>query len=221
MINAVLFDLFETLITESGIQPTRASSLAATLGLEEDAYRAAWKARRPSVVSGQLSFADALTEISQTLTGSVNMVAVQRIRQQRIREKAAAYARIDNEVTDLITDLRRRGIRLAVISNGFEEDVLAWARCSLAREFQCAVFSSAEGVAKPNPEIYLRAVRRLGVKPATAVYIGDGGDDELAGAERAGLRACRAAWFVRNPPKKSMCPELTGREDVLKLVAAG
>jgi hypothetical protein len=107
MINAVLFDLFETLITESGLQPTRASSLAATLGLEERAYRAEWKARRPAIVVGQISFADALTEISQTLTGTVNMVAVQRIRQQRIREKAAAYERIDNEITDLIRDLRR------------------------------------------------------------------------------------------------------------------
>jgi len=34
MISAVLFDLYETLITESVIRPTRASSLAPTLGLE-------------------------------------------------------------------------------------------------------------------------------------------------------------------------------------------
>ena len=60
MITAVLFDLFETLITESGIQATRASSLATTLGLEKDAYRKEWKMRRPSIVRGQMSFAEAL-----------------------------------------------------------------------------------------------------------------------------------------------------------------
>jgi putative hydrolase of the HAD superfamily len=221
MIKAVLFDLFETLITESELQPTRASSLAGTLGLEEDAYRAEWKARRPNVVLGQVSFANALTAISQTLIGSADMVAVQRICQQRVREKAAAYAQIDTEVRALVSDLTRRGIRLAVISNGFKEDVLAWPHCSLAREFQCTVFSSAEGIAKPDPEIYLRATRRLGVRPATAVYIGDGADDELAGAERAGLRACRAAWFVRKPPRNVTYPELTSCPDVLKLVADG
>lgn len=221
MIKAVLFDLFETLITESGVRPTRASSLAAVLGLERDAYRAEWKARRPRVVLGQLSFAEALTEISKALIGRVDTVAVERICQQRIHEKAAAYARIDDEVGALITDLARRGLALAVVSNCFPEDVLGWSNSSVAREFQCSVFSFAEGIAKPDPEIYLRAIRRLGVQSATAVYIGDGGDDELAGADRAGLRACRAAWFVRNVHQKVAWPELGDREDVLKLVAAG
>src|SRR5213083_3401687 len=119
MITAVLFDLFETLITESGIKPTRASSLATTLGLEKDAYRKEWKARRPCVVRGQMSFAEALTEISQTLIGSADQAAIQSICQQRIREKAAAYAQIHDEVAALVTSLARRSVGLAVISNGF------------------------------------------------------------------------------------------------------
>ena len=171
MIKAVLFDLFETLITESPVQPTRASSLGDALGLPQEAFRVEWKAWRPRVVLGQLSFADALTEISKTLTGRVDAAAVQRIRMQRIREKAAAYAQIDEEILALITDLRRHGVGLAVISNCFSEDVLAWSTCPLAREFQCTAFSFAESAAKPAPEIYLpscrwgarliRSVRRL------------------------------------------------------------
>ena len=50
MIKAVLFDLLETLVTESHVPPARASSLAPVLGLERQAYRAEWKARRPRVV---------------------------------------------------------------------------------------------------------------------------------------------------------------------------
>ncbi len=221
MITAVLFDLFETLITESGIQPTRASSLAPILGLEKDAYRKEWKMRRPNVVRGQMSFAQALTEISQTLSGGADQIAIQGICQQRIREKAVAYAQIRDEVAAVITILARRGVGLAVISNGFEEDVLGWSRCSLADEIRCTAFSYAERVAKPDPVIYQRALLRLGVDPATTVYIGDGGDDELGGAERAGLRAYRAAWFVRNSPQGAAWPELTDYKDVLKLVAAG
>lgn len=221
MIKAVLFDLFETLITESHVRPTRASSLAAALGLEREAYRAEWKARRPRIMVGELSFADALTEISRTLSGRVDTAAVERICQQRVREKAAAYARTDDQVTTLITGLVRRGVGLGVVSNGFKEDVLPWSDCSLAPAFQCTVFSCEEGVAKPDPEIYLRAVRRLGVQPETTVYIGDGADNELTGAKQAGLRACRAAWFVRNLSQKVAWPELVSCEDVLKLVAAG
>jgi HAD superfamily hydrolase (TIGR01509 family) len=221
MITALVFDLYETLITESGLTPTRASSLATTLGLERDAYRKEWKARRPSVVRGQMSFAEALTEISETLTGRADQVVIQGICQQRIREKAEAYARIHDGINALVTTLARREVGLAVISNGFEEDVLGWPHCSLAQSIRCAVFSCAERIAKPDPEIYLRAVSRLAVDPATTVYIGDGGDDELVGAERAGLRAYRAAWFVRESPQSGMWPELRDHDEVLKLVATG
>jgi HAD superfamily hydrolase (TIGR01509 family) len=221
LIAAVLFDLYETLITESAIRPARASSLAATLGLEENAYRTEWKKRRSRVVRGEMSFADALAEISRSLMGRADIDTIQRIRQERIREKAAAYAQIDKDVAGFITVLARRGIGLAVISNGFQEDVVGWSHCSLAPKFHCTMFSCAEHVAKPDPEIYLRAVRRLGAKPAAAVYIGDGADDELVGAKRAGLRPGRAAWFVRDSPQKGIWPELTSCEDVLKFIGAG
>jgi HAD superfamily hydrolase (TIGR01509 family) len=222
LIKAVLFDLFETLITESRLQPTRASRLGETLGCEQEAFRAAWKAQRPRVVLGQLSFAGALTEISTTVAGTVDAAAIQRACDQRIREKAAAYAQIDEEVAALIDELRGCGIALAVISNCFQEDVLEWPTCPLARGFQSALFSCAEGVAKPDPDIYLRATRRLGVEPATAVFIGDGGDNELAGAERAGVRAFRALWFTgdRLRDRWPETPRLSNRQDVLKLVGA-
>ena len=221
MIKAVLFDLYETLITESHVAPTRASSLAHVFGLERQAYRAEWKARRPRIVVGELSFADALTEVSQTLAGTVDTAAVQRICEQRIREKAAAFAHPDDQVAALISGLVRRGVGLGVVSNGFREDVLPWPDCSLAPAFQCTAFSCEEGVAKPDPEIYLRAMRRLRVQPETAVYIGDGGDNELTGAEQAGLRAFRAAWFVRGSSHGFPWPELTTCGDVLALVSAG
>jgi hypothetical protein len=56
MIAAVLFDLYETLITESAIRPARASSSAAILGLEENAYRTEWKKRRLRIAPGEISF---------------------------------------------------------------------------------------------------------------------------------------------------------------------
>jgi FMN phosphatase YigB (HAD superfamily) len=218
MIAAVLFDLYETLVTESALRPTRASSLAATLGLEENAYRGEWKRRRPLIVRGDVSFVDALAEISHSLTGRVDVAAIHRIREERIREKAAAYADIDLKVGALVSRLARQSIGLAVISNGFHEDVVGWSHCSLAPSFQCTAFSCAEHVAKPDPEIYLRAVHRLGAKPSMAVYIGDGADDELLGAKRAGLRPGRAAWFVRDTSPQAMWPELTSEQDVLNFI---
>ena len=64
------------------------------------------------------------------------------------------------------------------------------------------MFSCEAGLAKPDPEIYRKAMRELGVEAETTVYVGDGGDDELAGAQRAGLRAFRAEWFVKSVNSK-------------------
>ena len=87
MINAILFDLFETLVTESHSAPTRASSLGPALGLEPAAFKAEWRARRPLVTLGKLSFRDALLEISTVLTGTANREAVRLACEQRLREK--------------------------------------------------------------------------------------------------------------------------------------
>ncbi len=218
MIEAVLFDLFETLITERHVGPTRASSLGPVLGLEDARYRAEWRALRPRIVVGERTFVDVLTSISRQLAGRADVAAVQQIGRQRQREKARAYAAIDPDVSTLVDTLVARGLRLGVVSNGFADDVRPWRGCSLAPSFCCTAFSCEEGVAKPDPEIYRRAVRRLRVRPEAAIYIGDGGDDELAGAERAGLRAYRAAWFAPASRRAERRPRLTGCRDVLTLV---
>ena len=224
MVNAVLFDLFETLITESRVQPTRASSLGEQLRVKPEAFRSRWRVQRPRVILGRLSLAEALAEICDSLDGRVDKTAIQRICEQRIREKAAVFDRISDDITALLADLTNRGLDVGVISNCFEEDVRAWPVCSLARHVRCAVFSFAEGLAKPDAEIYRLAARRLGIEPATAVFIGDGGDHELAGAEQAGLRAFRAVWFSTAGPlprSRSTNPDLVSTTDVLNLVAAG
>lgn len=225
MVRAVLFDLFETLVTEVSVQPTRASRLGAALGLPPEPFRSEWKARRPRVMLGAIGFGEALAEIFQTLSGTVDPVAIERVCQQRMREKAAAFARIDADVAALVSDLRRRGLALAVVSNCCAEDVHGWAAWPLAREFEVSIFSCSAGIAKPHPGIYLKAAERLRVEPGEAVFIGDGGDDELAGAERAGLRAFRATWFSRRwahaPQPESTHVSLAAPQDVLRVLEAG
>ena len=200
MIRAVLFDLYETLVTESETRPARASSLGEALGLDPVAFHTEWKAHRPLVVRGKLSFGDALTEIGRLLSVGVPADRVRQVCEKRTREKAAAFQRIDPRLVTLTGDLCRLGIRLGVVSNCFAEDVQSWPECALASMFDCSVFSYALGVAKPDSRIYLHAVDQLGVETASTVFVGDGPDSELRGAELAGLRALQACWFTNDPP---------------------
>src|SRR5689334_15006097 len=197
MVKAILFDLFETLITEAGTRPSGVSWLAPHLGCEREAFRTEWKALRPAVTVGQVSFRQALSDISAKLGHSADDVTLEQLCSDRRRAKADSFAHIEDEVLGMLDDLRRRGIRLGVVSNCCAEDVTAWPTCLLASRVDCAVFSFEVGMAKPDPEIYREAARRLGVDAGDAWFIGDGGHDELTGAKQAGLRAFRALWFLR------------------------
>lgn len=77
------------------------------------------------------------------------------------------------DVAHVLTTLRRRGTRIAVISN------CGW---NIRRSFQLAgleglidvfVLSFELGVEKPDPELFQQACSRLGVSPAEALMVGD------------------------------------------------
>ena len=222
MIKAVLFDLFETLVTERHLTPVRASSLGERLGLDSTAFRARWRSQRPRVLRGQLSLADALIEIGVALGRRLDPAVVRSVCEQRRREKSLLFDRIDPDTLGGLGQLRECRMKLAVVSNCFAEDVAGWAECAAAPCFDASVFSFDVGAAKPESRIYSEALCRVGVEPAEALFVGDGGDDELLGAERAGLRAAQAAWFRGHvcgvPPGT---PRLSSWQAALQFVTAG
>ena len=116
--------------------------------------------------------------------------------------------------------LRARGLKLAVVTNSFAEDVAGWESSPLRSFFDLALCSCAIGLAKPNPEIYLLACRGLHVPPGRALFIGDGGDDELNGARSAGLQAHRALWFLSRWPHAAMAQDEPGLRHPARVVQA-
>lgn len=222
MLRAVLFDLFETLITESRTRPSGVSSLASELGCEREAFRSQWKALRPAVMIGQVSFRHALSDITTKLGGHAADVTLERLRKERVRAKAEPFEQVEHPVLVVLDYLRSRDLRLGLISNCFAEDVAAWPKCSLAPRFDSTVFSFETGLTKPNPEIYRQATRRLGVDVSETWFIGDGGHEELSGAKQAGLRAFKALWFLRRWPhfREEPChtESLATVEEVVSLV---
>ena len=62
------------------------------------------------------------------------------------------------------------------------------------------IFSCVEGLIKPDSAIYELACDRLGVDVSDAVFVGDGGSDELCGADAAGVKAIWATWYIETWP---------------------
>ncbi len=89
------------------------------------------------------------------------------------------------EVFELARRLRRRGYKTGFLSNT-EKAAMAYFHELGYDMFDALVFSCAEGLAKPQREIYELALGRLGVAADDAVFIDDRAD-YIAGAAAAGL----------------------------------
>jgi putative hydrolase of the HAD superfamily len=84
---------------------------------------------------------------------------------------------------------RASGMRLAVISNSEGKLDDLFERIGLAGHFEAVIDSALEGVRKPDPEIFHRALRRLRVPAHRAFYVGDIPEVDVAGAHAAGMPA--------------------------------
>jgi putative hydrolase of the HAD superfamily len=101
---------------------------------------------------------------------------------------AAAWA-VTPGAVELLQALRARGLRTGMVSNFDHRLPALLDALGLAPLLDVVVLPADAGAAKPAPRIFAAALARLGVGAAATVYVGDDADDDIAGAERAGLRA--------------------------------
>lgn len=189
---AVIFDLFGTLVAA----PTDAdrSSAAAVLAAAAerpvadvaDYLRESWQVRHDGTLTTveQLS-AHLLAEVGgEALSLGAVMETWRHLAPRRLSADLAVLTSLDA--------LSGAGFAVGLLSDASAEIVEAWARSDLASRFGSAVFSCAAGAIKPNESLYRRTLSELGLVAAdTVLYVGDGGGDELRGAERLGLTAVR------------------------------
>jgi putative hydrolase of the HAD superfamily len=90
---------------------------------------------------------------------------------------------------ETISELRSRGLLIGLITVCTDDVPALWPETEFHGLFDAEVFSSSVGLRKPDPRIYLLACEQLGVEPQEAMFVGDGANDELAGAERVGMTA--------------------------------
>jgi len=107
--------------------------------------------------------------------------------------------------------LRTSGLKLGLITNGSLRMQSRKLQClALAPMFDTILISDAEGIAKPDPQIFHRALERLNVSPARSVFVGDHPELDVAGARAAGMQAI---W--RRDPSWSRLIEADGIIDEL------
>jgi putative hydrolase of the HAD superfamily len=163
--------------------PDRARAIAEQIMAAEEA---AWKRLRGD--GGSARLAEILAEAGVDTGHPGHSVA-----QAAYEEFWEPHTYTDPDVRPLFTALRKRGIKVGVLSNTiwsreYHEGVFA--RDGVLDLIDGAVYSSEIPHAKPHPEAFAAALRAVDVdEPASAVYVGDRPYEDVHGAQRAGLRA--------------------------------
>src|SRR5262245_490220 len=126
----------------------------------------------------------------------------------------AAYRTMDPypEVAEVLSALKARGDKLAILSNG-DADMLTDAvrAAKLERVFDAVISVVTAGIFKPAPKVYQLAVSRLGCAPADISFQSSNRWD-IAGAKSFGLRC---VWVNRsNAPDEypDLRPDRTVRD---------
>jgi putative hydrolase of the HAD superfamily len=90
---------------------------------------------------------------------------------------------------EVVEELQRRGYTLGIISNLIgTREIPEWLETENFKPyFKSVVLSSALGIRKPDPAIYLEAARRAGVEPAKCAYVGDNLKRDVTGTRAAGF----------------------------------
>ncbi len=106
---------------------------------------------------------------------------------------------------ELMDDLRRKGYRMHLCSNGFHEVQYKKLRaCGLMDYFDSVILSEDAGANKPSATFFEYALRTTGAKRESTLMIGDNYQSDIVGALDAGIDAMLyLRWdpdFV--PPRK-------------------
>jgi len=211
---AVVFDLWDTLVDfDPEFSRGFTHAIADRLGRDRGEFEQLWLDGRPARDTGPL-------RAYLTSIGIDEGVREELVSLRRDWARRALVPRAGAVVT--LRELRDRGLGTGLVSVCSDDVPAVWAETELHGLFDSEVFSCDVGLRKPDPRIYLLACEQLGVEPAEALFVGDGANDELAGAERVGMRAA----LIHRPGQEPIWPEarefrgpwLTSVPEVLSLL---
>jgi HAD superfamily hydrolase (TIGR01549 family) len=112
--------------------------------------------------------------------------------------------------------LHARGLRTAVASNApFPPELMRrqLRGNGIGERVDAIVFSAEVGKRKPAPELYLAALKTLGVEAGEALYVGDRYVEDYEGPRRVGMRAVLCTALARHAPPDGI-PRINSLEEI-------
>ncbi|HEY3381014.1 MAG TPA: HAD-IA family hydrolase [Vicinamibacterales bacterium] len=108
---------------------------------------------------------------------------------QAYHTRVNLWETVPDGVREALERMRGLGLKLVVVSNANGKLRFLMERLGLAPFFQLMLDSTEEGVEKPDPRLFQRALERSGAIAVETMHVGDLFNVDVMGARGAGLQA--------------------------------
>jgi putative hydrolase of the HAD superfamily len=181
---AVIFDLWQTLVPWPA-ESARAlyGQMAEAVGAPRDQFEEVWLSGRSARDTGPI--ADSVRWVFDQLGLDADPQPIISMRRDWTRESLIPRP----DAVSTLEALRRRGHKLGLITVCSTDVVELWETTPFRGLFDSTVFSAEVGISKPDPRIYELCCEQLDVRASDCLFVGDGANDELPGAEKVGMTA--------------------------------
>lgn len=193
---AVIFDMFETLVTLYSVPQYFGRNIAEDLGADIDEFYPLWHETEEARSKGKMNFEEALRWIGER-THYAHPERIPEAVEKRYAFKRDSLRLTEDRIVSVLRELKARGYKIGLISNCFLEEAEAIRASVLAPFFDVMLLSCEQGVQKPEREIFERCLAELCVAPEECLYVGDGGSLELETAKEFGMQTLQAGWFLK------------------------
>lgn len=207
MIKAVIFDMFETLVTHFESPLYMGKQMASDIGIPETKFREIWDTSDAERTLGKKSLEDVIEEVLR-VNNCYSEELFQTIISKRKNSKVECFKHIHPEIIPLFNALKEMDIKIGLITNCFfeERDVI---KESVFWDYFDAVCMSCElGLKKPDTLIFEKCMDDLKLSPDQCLYVGDGGSLELETARSLEMHPLQATWYLKDgvnqPAKRKM-----------------
>lgn len=204
MIKAVIFDMFETLVTHYESPLYMGKQITADIGIPETKFREIWDASENDRTLGKKNLEEVMEEILRT-NHCYTPELYDKIITKRRMSKRECFEHMHPEIIPLLDALKERNIKIGLITNCYSEERDVIRKSELFQYFDSVCMSCELGVKKPDVRIFQKCMQELEVAPEECFYVGDGGSKELETAWSLGLHPLQAVWYLKdgvNQPAK-------------------
>jgi putative hydrolase of the HAD superfamily len=184
----VVFDLFHTLTSVESVLGGGQPMTCEILGVSHEDWDEQLLVHSRDRLAGlKTDPYSIIRDMAHAIDPAIPEERIRMATESRMARHLEALRNIPQENLAVLRRLKSQGKLLALLSNADVLEVATWHETQAAQLFDATVISCRVGMVKPERGIYDLCMRELGVTADEAVFVGDGGSDELLGAKDAGM----------------------------------